>query len=231
MPSPIGARRNFQVEPGVLTHGLNTMKPSTESRWLSLLIGVVGLAITTWAFVHWFQVQRAVEALAKQGMYIDITPGPFFRDVRLGFFFVLASFVLLSRRAARHTLSAAVVLLLIIAVLVLVVGGNPSYLRAFLVEAILLLIAVVLWWRKASLPLISGIGPLYLLINYFIWYLFTQDLKRDAEVEILQPDTLLNNTLYEAQWWHVLYLLLSLIMLVWIMRLILVERRNREVTA
>src|SRR5260370_13742211 len=153
------------------------MKLTTERRWLSLFVGAVGLASTKWAFVHWFQVKRAVEALAKQGMYIDITPGPFFRDVRLGFFFVLASLVLLSRRAARHTLFAAVVLLLIIAVLVLVVGGNPSYLRAFLVEAILLPTAVLFKVRHVNLPVISGVGAVALLRYCFMWFFFTSALN------------------------------------------------------
>ena len=93
----------------------------------------------------------------------------------------------------------------------------------------LLIGAIVLWRREASLALLSTLGPLYLQINYLFWFLSTLRFKR-AIGGVLEPPTLLNNTLYGAQWWHVLYLVLSLIILIWIVRLILIERREKVVS-
>jgi hypothetical protein len=93
----------------------------------------------------------------------------------------------------------------------------------------LLIGAIVLWRREVSLALLSTLGPLYLQINYLFWFLSTLRFER-AIGGVLEPPTLLNNTLYGAQWWHVVYLSLSLIMLVWIVRLILIERRDQALS-
>jgi hypothetical protein len=228
MPSPIGVRRNFQVEPGVLTDGLNKMKLTTERRWLSIFVGTVAVLSTTWAFVQFFELHRKVEALYKYGIIIEIGPDQFELDARVGFGLIFSSAALISRRAARNSLIAA--MLWSGFVELLFSGSNPFDAfepLAHIATWVLLLAAIVLLWRKASLALISALGPLYLLINYVLWYRYTQQIRVNAGVPMLGPG-LLDNTLYGAQWWHVLYLLLSLIMLVWMVRLILTERRNRE---
>ncbi len=207
------------------------MKLTTERRWWSLFVGAVGLVSTTWAFVEFFELHRKVEALYKYGIIIEISPDQFELDGRVGFGLIFSSAALVSRRAARNSLIAAMLWSRFVELLFS--GSNPFDAfepLAHLATWVLLLAAIVLWWSKASLALISALGPLYLLINYVLWYRYTQHVRVNAGVAMLGPG-LLDNILYGAQWWHVLDLGLSLIMLVWIVRLILVERRSKEVTA
>src|SRR5712664_946182 len=226
MLSRIGARRNFQVEPGVLTLGRNIMKPTTERRWLSLFVGAIGLVITSWAFIWWIRLNERIASLAKEGFFIDLSPDQFQLEVRVGFAFVFAAAISWSRGAAGKWLVAAVTWLGIVDLIYLasnVFFGRIHQPFAHVAAVTFILAGAVIWWRDGSQVLISSLAPLYLLTNYFLWYRDTQHIKEAAGVPVLYPPTFLNNALYGAEWWHVLYLSLSLIMMVWIVRLIVIE--------
>jgi hypothetical protein len=210
------------------------MKLTTERRWLSLFIGAIGLVITSWAFIWWIQLSERIAALAKDGSsIIDLSPDQFQMEARVGFAFVFASAISWSRGASTKWLVAAVTWLGIVDLIYLasnVFFGRIHQPFTHVATVTLILAGAVIWWRKGSQVLISVLAPLYLLTNYCLWYRDTQHIKEAAGVQVLYPPTFLNNLLYGAEWWHVLYLVLSLIVLIWIVRLILVERRNSEVT-
>jgi hypothetical protein len=209
------------------------MKLTTERRWLSLFIGGIGLVITSWAFIWWIQLNERIAALAKEGSSsIDLSPDQFQMEARVGFAFVFASAICWSRGASTKWLVAAVTWLGIVDLIYLasnVFFGRIHQPFTHVATVTFILAGAVIWWRKGSQVLISALAPLYLLTNYCLWYRDTQHIKE--AVPVLYPPTFLNNVLYGAEWWHVLYLVLSLIILIWIARLILVERRNSEIAA
>jgi hypothetical protein len=207
------------------------MKLPTERRSLTLSVGAIGLVITAWAFVWWIQLNERIASFGKEGIIIELDPNRFHLEARVGFAFLFASAISWSRRPAGKWLVGTVAWLGLADLIYL--GSNFFFGRihqpfAHVATVVFIVAGAVIWWRKSSQVVIVALAPLYLLTNYFLWYRETQHIKEAAGVPVLYPPSFLNNTLCDAQWLDVFYLLLSSMMLVWMVRLILIEHRSKE---
>lgn len=74
----------------------------------------------------------------------------------------------------------------------------------------------------------AALAAVFIFVNYAAWLLWTERLKRLAEVDELYPNTLLNRHLYGTRPWHVAFLLFTFVMLTCVVGLLLKNRSQRS---
>jgi hypothetical protein len=96
------------------------------------------------------------------------------------------------------------------------------------IAALGFLVLAIVCLRRPWGGVLNGIlAGLFVLINYVLWYMWTQRLKQISEGGRVYPDTPLNNLLADAHAWHVIVLGLTICLLVWQSRLLTRFPRRR----
>lgn len=173
-------------------------------------------------------MQRSLEEAAALGAIIDVSPDQLQLNVRVSVALALGSVSLWSNRANK---AAIIVALLFLGVSCLAFGGSSPFDRAeplIFVAAVCCLAGAIFGGSyPRSHLLTAGLAEGFVLVNYVLWFLWTQRIKRFAEVEKLYPNTRLNNLLYGAHPWHVVFLVITIGLIVWECRLL--KRRMTKV--
>lgn len=202
----------------------------TERRWLSAFVGLTALVHTTWLILTNIQLHRWVASAAKVGVIIDLSPDLLQQDLRIGLAFIFTAILLWSRRAAGYAILVAILTFAAIEIFLVALGPSNPFDRAEpilqIATGVILLVAALLWLRRTKVAYIALVAPLYVVVNYVLWWLVTQHIKKAAGVPILDPPTFLNNQLYGAQRWHVCLLLMTLAIAIWLLRLAAKESKS-----
>jgi hypothetical protein len=207
------------------------VKIPTEQKLVSFIGLLLSAAILTITFIEQGQLQRSIREAADVGVIIDVSPDQLQLNIRVGLALGLGALSLWSPRLKNAALVAAA---LFWGFSYLISLGTSPFDRAeplihlFIVAC--LLIAVVFMRRRWSDVLNAMLFGIFVLFNFLMWALWTQQIKQFSEARELYPPTWLNNLLYGAQSWHVVVLALTLCMLAWDLRLVMTRRAGARAT-
>ena len=197
------------------------MNAAREQRLLSVTGLCLALAALTVTIVEQVQLQRSLEEAAALGAIIDVSPDQLQMNVRVSLALVLGSVSLWSNLANKVAITVAVVFLGIASLTYLETSPFDRAEPLILATAICCLaIAIVCIRLRHGDLLTAGLAAAFVLVNYVLWFLWTQRIKQFAGVEELYPKTRLNNLLYGARPWHIVFLMVTSALIVWEVRLL-----------
>jgi len=202
-----------------------------EQKLLSLTGLGLALAGLTVTIVEQVQLQRSLKEAEALGAIVDVSPDQLQMNVRVSLALLLGSVSLWSGRANKIAIVVAVVFLGMSA---LTYADENPFDRAepliFVTAIGCLAIAIVYIRRQYGDLLTAGLASAFVLVNYVLWFFRTQRIKELAAVEELYPHTRLNNFLYGAHPWHIVFLMLTTGLIVWEVR-VLKRRMTKRVAA
>lgn len=222
----IGAEQNDHSCPLIRS----PMGVAKEQRLVSLVGLLLALTILTISVIEQIQLHRALREAEALGAIIDVSPDQFQMNLRIALALGIGSTCLWSRRAN----TAAVVIGALLWVFGFLVFLSPDVFDRpepmVHIAALVFLVLAILCLRRDWSGILNGIlSGLFVLINYVLWYMWTQRLKQFTQGGRVYPDTALNNLLADAHGWHVIALGLTICLLVWQSRLLMrLPRRGRS---
>jgi hypothetical protein len=194
---------------------------------LAICGSLVGAGAFAIAVVEQSRLHESLVQAAAAGIIVDVSPDQFQLALRIAFSLILGSICLWSKFANRLAVVVAALIFLLAVPFSFADSvfdrAEPEILMAAL---IILAIAVIFYRRDWSGTLNAMLAAVFVILNFIAWFVWTERIKRNAEVETLYPNTRLNNTLYGAEPWHLVLLLWTLILLVWAARLMLKESKK-----
>ena len=200
-----------------------------ERRVLAILGSLVSVGALVISIVEQFRLHRSIEDAAALGLIIDVSPDQFQLNIRVALSLFLGSVCLWSKRTNHVAIIAAGLMFLIVVPFYSIDAvfdrAEPEILLA---AAVALAIAAICFHQDWSQALNSALAAIFVLINFAGWLVWTERIKRSADVRELYPHTRLNNTLYGAEPWHLLILSWTLIVLIGAVRLIFRESKQRK---
>lgn len=204
------------------------MTVANEQRLLSIIGVGVALTALTLTIIEQVQLQRSLAEAASLGAIIDVSPDQLQMNLRVSLAFALGAIALWSNRA--HKVAAIAAALLVGIGILLFAETNPfdrAEPQIHITGICFLAIALVcIRWRHGDL-LTAGLAEAFVAVNYLLWFMWTQRIKRFAEVEQLYPNTRLNNLFYGARPWHIVFLAVIGVLIIWECRLL--KRRLTKV--
>ena len=208
--------------------GVSSKTPH-EQRILSITGLACSLSFLTITIAEQIELHRALSEAAALGAIIDVSPDQFQLNFRTALALGLGALCLWSSRARKIALVIAATFL---SFGLLLFSQNNVFDRTepliHITGLAVIIPAVVLIRRQWSDMLDAILAGVFVLVNYLDWFLWTQRIKRNAEVARLYPYTRLNNLLYGAEIWHVVVFLVTIGLLAWELRLLIKRYRLRE---
>jgi len=182
------------------------MEAATEQK----LVSVVGLTVAIVAFtltiIEQIQIDKSVREAAALGAIIDVSPDQFQFNFRVALALALGSISLWSGRANRWAIVAGFVFWAAAFLLFLDLSPFDREKPIVHITGLAGLVAAGSAIRRRQSGFLTAVlAGTFILVNYFLWFLSTERLKRLAERDELYPYTRLNNLLYGASWWHVAF--------------------------
>ncbi len=186
-------------------------------------------AFILWGLVGVLTESQIADSGIEAGWVIDSSVDPIQRDARLTLALLIAGVAVWSQTATKIALIVYGCVYPLLEFYTWVVASrhgafDSSEPAVHIAGAVVLFSGIVLWLRGKSTIMISALAPTYVLFEYLMWYVETNQLKDAAGVAKLAPPTLLNNLLHGAHWWHVVLLVSSALMILWQMKLLLKEK-------
>jgi hypothetical protein len=182
---------------------------------------LVGAFLTTCGSVVSFFLfmARLNEALRDNpNIAIDVSPDSVQRDVGIALALLLGGIGSVSRASCRRVLVASGILYFGLEAFCWFGAPHATFDSptplSHVIFGVALATAATLYHRGAPVLAIVACAPLSVCALYALWSFETYDLRRLAGVDVLPPDTVLDNLLYGAEWHHVLTLTFSSLVLI-----------------
>jgi hypothetical protein len=198
-----------------------------EEQKLASLVGLaLSLAILIITITEQIQLHRSLGEAAALGAIIDVSPDQFQMNFRIALALGLGSICLWSRRANSVAVFIGVLFwgigLLLFFERNVFDRPEPVVHVAGLSCLVFAIICIRRQWAGVLNAILSGF---FVLINYVLWYSWTQRVRQVSESGRIYPDTTLNNLLADAHAWHIVVLGITICLLGWEVRLL--TRRMR----
>jgi hypothetical protein len=205
------------------------MNQRTEQRILSGTVLLIAGAFILCGLIGVLTENQIADSGIETGWAIDSSVDPIQRDTRLTLALLIGGVAVWSQKATKVALIVYGCVYAFLEFYTWVVASrhgaiDSSEPAVHIAGAVVLFCGIVLWLRGKSTMMISALAPAYALFEYLMWYVETNQLKDAAGVAKLAPPTLLINLLHGAHWWHVVLLVSSALMSVWLMKLLLKEK-------
>lgn len=205
------------------------MNQRTERRILSGTALLIAGASTLWGVLGVLSETQLADSASESGWAIEFSADPRQRYARLTLALLLGGIAVWSQKATKVALVIFGCLYPLLEFYSWVVASRFSTFdrtepAVHIAGAVVLFSGIVLCLRGTTSIVIAALAPAYVLFEYLMWYIETNQLKEAAGVAKLAPPTLLNNLLHGAHWWHLVLLAWSVLMMLWQMKLLLKEK-------